>query len=75
MGQGLRAIALGSGLGLVVSLLSADFLADLLWGVGAKDLATYTAGVGCVVLAGLLATYLSARRATGVDPVEALRRE
>jgi hypothetical protein len=75
VGQGLKAVTLGSGLGLAVSLLSADLLADLLWGIGAKDVATYTAGVGCVVLAGLLATLLSARRATAVDPVEALRRE
>jgi hypothetical protein len=75
VGQGLTAVAVGSVLGLAVSLLSTDVLGGLLWGVGAKDLATYAGGVGSVVLACLLATYQSARRGTVVDPVEALRRE
>ena len=75
LGQGLKAVALGSGIGVALSWAMADVLTDLLWGVGARDLATYAAGVGCVLLAGLAATYLSTRRAMGVDPVEALRRE
>jgi predicted permease len=73
--QGLRAITLGSTIGLALSLLSAPLLVDLLWGVDPKDLPTLAAGVGGVLLAGLAATFLSARKATGVDPVEVLRRE
>lgn len=75
MGQGLRAVVAGTGLGLVLSYISAGLLATLLWGIEATDLPTYLVCSGGTVLAGLAATYLSTRRVTAIDPTRALRRE
>lgn len=75
LGQGLRAIGLGAGIGLALSLFTAGFLSDLLWGIEATDPVTYLVCTGCLVLVGLAATWISTRRAMGIDPVEALRRE
>jgi predicted permease len=75
LGQGLRAVALGAAIGLGFSYLSSELLTDLLWGIEATDPATFSTCSGAVILAGLFATYVSSRRAMGIDPVEALRRE
>lgn len=75
LGQGLKAVVTGTALGLGLFWFTADLLADLLWGVEATDPATWAACAGGVVLAGLAATYVSTRRATGIDPVDALKRE
>jgi hypothetical protein len=44
----------------------------LLFGVTAADPPTYVAAVVMVVLTSILASYLPARRATSVDPVQSL---
>ncbi|MGW8265760.1 MAG: ABC transporter permease [Longimicrobiales bacterium] len=75
LGQGLKAVVTGTALGLGLFWFTADLLADLLWGVEATDPATWIACAGGVVLAGLAATYGSTRRATRIDPVDALKRE
>jgi ABC-type lipoprotein release transport system permease subunit len=66
---------LGTAIGLVLSFLTAAFLSDLLWGIEATDPLTYLACTVCLVSVGLAATWISTRRAMGIDPVEALRRE
>jgi len=43
--------------------------------VEATDLPTYLVSAGAILAAGLAAAYLSTRRAVGIDPVEALKRE
>lgn len=73
--QGLAAVGLGTAVGLALSYFTNDLLTNLLWGVGATDLPTYVACAGTILLAGLGATWVSTRRAMGIDPVEALRRE
>jgi putative ABC transport system permease protein len=61
--------------GLLSALLVTRLLENLLCGVRAHD-PLIMAGVSLILLlAALLATYLPARRATRVNPVEALRRE
>jgi putative ABC transport system permease protein len=47
----------------------------LLFGVTALDPITYVAVAGTLVIAAALASYVPARRAVAVDPVEALRGE
>jgi putative ABC transport system permease protein len=73
--QSLTIVAIGLGLGLLSALGATHLMRALLFGVGANDVATYAAVVLLLGIAALLASYLPARRATLVDPVEALRTE
>jgi predicted permease len=75
LGQGLRPVAAGLTVGVVVSLALGRILGSLLFGVGAGDPLTIGAVVALVGAVALVATSLPARRATRVDPVAALRCE
>ena len=73
--DGLRLVLAGLGCGLLASAALTRVLASLLYGVSPTD-ATVFAGVAALVVAiALLACWLPARRATKVNPVEALRAE
>jgi ABC-type antimicrobial peptide transport system permease subunit len=61
--------------GLVVAAASATLMESLLFGVAALDWVAYGAAVLLLAAACLLASYLPARRALAVDPVQALRAE
>ena len=64
---------LGTTIGLAGAIAAATLMRNLLFGVRAWDLATL-AGVAAVLsTAALAASFLPARRAAAVDPVEALR--
>jgi predicted permease len=68
-------VALGTAVGLVFSVGAATLMRGLLFGVSSWDAPTL-AGVALVLAtSALLASYLPARRAASVDPVEALRTE
>jgi putative ABC transport system permease protein len=71
----MKLAGLGIALGLAMSFVLARLITSLLFGITAYDPATFT--VMCVVLigVGLLACYLPARRALGVDPITTLRIE
>jgi predicted permease len=70
-----RLTTVGIAVGFVCSLASGTVLRKLLFGIRSWDLPTLF-GVGVTLLfAALLATYLPARRAASVDPVDALRAE
>lgn len=64
---------------LVVGVLAAmglsRFLVELLFEVSATDPATYAAVAALLACVALLASYVPARRATRVDPMQALRSE
>jgi len=67
--------AVGIGAGLACSIAAATLMRKLLFDVSAWD-ATTLAGVALLLaVAALLASYLPARRAASVNPVEALRAE
>jgi putative ABC transport system permease protein len=71
--QGARVVAVGVVIGIVVALASTRALGSLLFGVQALDAPTFVGMSASMVLIGLLASYVPARRASRVDPMESLR--
>ncbi len=71
------ALLIGAGLliGLASALALGRFVVTLLYGVTPRDLPTLAAVTVFLVVIGSLATYLPARRAVRVDPMDALRAE
>jgi putative ABC transport system permease protein len=65
----------GIGAGLLGALAVSRALTSLLFGVQARDPATFALVAGALAMVALAACYLPARRATRVDPVLALRHE
>jgi putative ABC transport system permease protein len=75
LGSAARLIVVGAAIGIVGAVFAARWATSLFFGVAATDPATYVLVAGAIVLMGLAATWLPARRATRVDPVVALRAE
>ncbi|NPC85052.1 FtsX-like permease family protein, partial [Pyxidicoccus fallax] len=74
VGQALRRVGLGLGLGLAGALAVHRVMEGLLYGVGTLDLSVLS-GVALLLLGtAWLASWLPARRAAGVDPASVLRR-
>ncbi len=73
--QGMALAAIGIGAGLLGAAALTRLMSSLLFGVSARDLATFSAVAVVLAVVVLLATALPARRATGVDPILALREE
>jgi hypothetical protein len=73
--QGLQLTVAGVVLGLVGAAALTRVMENLLFGVGATDLATFATVPAILILTAVVASYLPARRAMAVDPVVALRDE
>jgi len=71
MGLALAGVAIGALVAFVVTRL----MAGLLFGVSSTDLVTFVSISVLLTLTALFAAYLPARRATQVDPIDALRYE
>jgi putative ABC transport system permease protein len=75
--HGLSLTITGVGIGLVAALamswMMASMLSGLLYKISARDLTTFVLAPMTFLVISLLASYLPARRATQVDPNEALR--
>lgn len=71
----LAVVGLGIVLGVAASLGLARLLESLLFGVQPTDALILASAVGVLVLAGLIANVLPARRAARVDPMTSLRAE
>ncbi len=78
MGQGIRLAAAGIAIGTVGALILSRVLSSfshLLYGVGAADPLTLLMVSVTLIGAAVLACFVPARRAAGLDPMEALRQE
>jgi putative ABC transport system permease protein len=75
LGQGLALTLIGVGVGMAGAYALTRLMASLLYGVTATDFVTFGSVSGVIILVGLLASFLPARRATKVDPMIALRSE
>jgi ABC-type antimicrobial peptide transport system permease subunit len=73
--HGLWLAGVGAALGLVAAAGLTRLMSSLLFGVTALDPVTYAAVSALLVAAAVLASYLPARRAVGIDPAQALRAE
>ncbi len=75
IGQGLLLTCVGLALGLAGSAIASRFLQSLLFRVDSVDAAVYLAALATMSLAAFVACFTPARRASRVDPLEALRSE
>ncbi|HVS64943.1 MAG TPA: ABC transporter permease [Thermoanaerobaculia bacterium] len=73
LAQGVQVLALGLVLGIAAASGLTRVLESLLYEVAAVDVATFVWMSAAMAAMGLLATYLPARRAATVDPIESLR--
>jgi putative ABC transport system permease protein len=75
VGQGMSVAALGMAAGVLGALGLTRFLSSFLYEVKPTDIGTYMIALLLLTGASLVACYIPARRASSVDPVEALRVE
>jgi len=75
LGQSMVMLLIGTVIGLVGALALTKLMRTLLFEVTATDPLTYVSVIGLLTVVALLACYIPARRATKVDPLDALRNE
>ena len=75
VGNSLKITLVGAALGVTGALSASGALRAMLFGVSATDPTTYALVIAVIVVVGVLASWLPARRATSIDPASALRSE
>jgi putative ABC transport system permease protein len=75
LGEGARLAALGIAAGIAGAFVLSRVLAGLLYGVKATDPLTYVTVPLVLAVVALTASFVPARRASAVDPIEAMRSE
>jgi predicted permease len=75
MREGSIVLLSGVAIGLLLAVATAKILSGILYQVGALDPIAFTVAPLLLAAAALIATWLPARRATHIDPIQALRTE
>jgi predicted permease len=75
MAESMLLVGLGVGLGVAAALWAGRFVKTVVYGLSANDPVTIAAAVALISVVAALAGYLPARRASKVDPMEALRQQ
>ena len=73
--QGLALTGVGLAVGIVAAVALGRWMSSLLYGVSPFDALTYVAALAVTMTAAALASYVPARRAAAIDPIETLRAE
>jgi ABC-type antimicrobial peptide transport system permease subunit len=68
-------VAVGLLAGIAISVAATRLLQRLLFGIGSRDTVTLVVVVAALAIVALVAGYLPGRRATKIEPIEALRYE
>jgi predicted permease len=75
LGRAFKLLAFGSGAGLLLGILASRVLAFIVYSASPRDPLVLAAVVLAMLLLGLLATWIPARRALSIDPMMLLREE
>jgi ABC-type antimicrobial peptide transport system permease subunit len=75
LGQSLRMIFAGAGVGLAIAFVVARLIERLVAGVRSTEPLTFAVMISVLVTAALLASAVPARRAGRISPMRALRQE
>jgi putative ABC transport system permease protein len=75
VGRGMKMALVGVAVGLLAAFALTRVMTSILYGVGATDIVTFLAVPTLLVLVALVASFLPARRATRLDPLNALRHQ
>ena len=73
--ESLQVTAVGLALGLVIALISAGMMESLLYGLKPRDPITFAVAFLTVIVVSLAASFLPARQAASIAPMQALRTE
>jgi predicted permease len=75
LGQSMSVVLLGVVIGLAGAFALTRLMVSFLYDVTATDVTTFALYSSALILVGLIASYIPARRATRIDPVKMLRQE
>jgi ABC-type antimicrobial peptide transport system permease subunit len=75
LGQGMRAVVFGVMAGIAGAFVVSRLLRASLFGISANDLASYAGAALLLAVTAAIAALIPARRASQVNPMEALRTE